>query len=186
MTHLTPTLLACHPDAPGAAVRSLEVGASLAGRILALTYRLQADLQGLCIPRLGPIARGDRLWEHTCFEAFLQPEGAEGYVELNLAPSGAWAAYGFDGYRAGMQALEVEAPDIRMKVGPDALSLQARIHLDALPGFTSARALRLGLCAVVEEAGGQRSYWALAHPAGKPDFHAPAGFAAELRLEGTP
>jgi hypothetical protein len=38
----------------------------------------------------------------------------------------------------------------------------------------------MGLAAVIEEQGGVKSYWALAHPDAKPDFHAPACFAATL------
>jgi hypothetical protein len=33
---------------------------------------------------------------------------------------------------------------------------------------------------VIEETNGNKSYWALAHPAGKPDFHHADGFAYEL------
>jgi hypothetical protein len=33
---------------------------------------------------------------------------------------------------------------------------------------------------VIEDIGGGRSYWALAHPAGKPDFHHADGFTIEL------
>ena len=39
----------------------------------------------------------------------------------------------------------------------------------------------MGLSAVIEEEGGIKSYWAVAHPDGdKPDFHDPACFAARL------
>jgi hypothetical protein len=41
---------------------------------------------------------------------------------------------------------------------------------------------RIGLCAVVADAGGSRSYWALKHPRSTPDFHDAAGFT--VRLEG--
>ena len=34
--------------------------------------------------------------------------------------------------------------------------------------------------AVLEEKDGTKSYWALAHPGGKPDFHDPGCFAAHL------
>ena len=39
---------------------------------------------------------------------------------------------------------------------------------------------RAGLNAVIEEADGTRSYWALAHPPGDPDFHHPDCFAFDL------
>jgi hypothetical protein len=37
----------------------------------------------------------------------LRADCADGYVEYNLSPSGAWAAYRFDGYREGMRGLEI-------------------------------------------------------------------------------
>ena len=39
---------------------------------------------------------------------------------------------------------------------------------------------RLGLSAVIEETAGRKSYWALAHPGGRPDFHHAAGLAYDL------
>jgi hypothetical protein len=42
----------------------------------------------------------------------------------------------------------------------------------------------MGLAAVIEEAGGTLSYWALAHSEDKPDFHASACFAAALPAPG--
>jgi hypothetical protein len=38
----------------------------------------------------------------------------------------------------------------------------------------------LGLSVVLEEKNGAKSYWALAHPPGKPDFHHEDCFAHEL------
>jgi hypothetical protein len=54
-------------------------------------------------------------------------------------------------------------------VGPEVLL--------ALPG---ASALRLALSAVIEETDGHLSYWALAHPAERPDFHHRDGFVLAL------
>jgi hypothetical protein len=39
---------------------------------------------------------------------------------------------------------------------------------------------RLGLSALIEETSGRKSYWALAHPPGKPDFHHADCFAHEF------
>jgi hypothetical protein len=38
---------------------------------------------------------------------------------------------------------------------------------------------------VIEAADGGKSYWALAHPPGRPDFHHAAGFAAHLPSDET-
>jgi hypothetical protein len=42
------------------------------------------------------------------------------------------------------------------------------------------RNLHVGLSAVVKETSGRQSYWALAHPSGKPDFHHSDCFALEV------
>lgn len=65
---------------------------------LVFSYRLQGDMARLRIPA-GVAGRGDRLWEQTCFEAFIAPRGATAYVEFNFSPSGQWAAYAFSDYR---------------------------------------------------------------------------------------
>jgi len=54
------------------------------------------------------------------------------------------------------------------------------VPVGGLPQGDSA----MGLSSVIEEQGGAKSYWALAHPEGNPDFHAPACFAATLPAAG--
>jgi hypothetical protein len=49
-----------------------------------------------------------------------------------------------------------------------------------LPDLPSDAPWLLGLSAVIEEMNGRLSYWALAHPPGKPDFHHADCFALEL------
>jgi hypothetical protein len=46
-----------------------------------------------------------------------------------------------------------------------------------LPGASS---LRLALSVVVEETDGRLSYWAITHPAERPDFHHRDGFVLPL------
>lgn len=48
------------------------------------------------------------------------------------------------------------------------------------PGLAAGGPWQAGLSAVIEETGGARSYWALAHPPGEPDFHHPDCFVLEL------
>ena len=59
-------------------------------------------------------------------------------------------------------------------------TLQASLELDRLSDLPRDAAWRLGLAAVIEETSGRKSYWALAHPPGKPDFHHPDCFAHEF------
>ena len=100
-----------------------------------------------------------------------------GYREFNLSPSGEWAVYAFRGYRQGGElALEL-APGIVVHRSGDRLELYAEIRAVFLPPGGS---LRLGLSAVVEDAHGTLSYWALRHHPGKPDFHHTDAFALQL------
>ena len=125
----------------------------------------------------------DGLWRTTCFELFLMPEGGEAYCEFNLSPSDRWAAYDFTGYRAGMAERPAERePQGTMRQGSSFAIFDAAIPLTALPD----RECRMNLAAVIEERGGAKSYWAIAHPADKPDFHDPACFAATLPAPGRP
>lgn len=139
---------------------------------LVLTYRIGGDLGRVAIPRPQTPTRADELWKHSCCEAFV--DAGQGYYEFNFAPSSQWAAYRFDGHRAGMRAANTDAPAIVWDRDGDAARLTATI---ALPPDAAGS---VGLSAIVEDVNGNRSFWALAHPPGDPDFHHPACFAAEL------
>jgi hypothetical protein len=60
-----------------------------------------------------------------------------------------------------------------MDATSDSAALAARLTLPS-------GARRLGLSAVIEATDGTISYWALAHPSDKPDFHHPDSFVLEL------
>ena len=74
-------------------------------------------------------------------------------------------------------ATEIVAPRIEVELAPERYTLQAMLDLSNLPRLT---AWRLGLSAVIEETGGQKSFWALAHGPGKADFHHADCFAYEF------
>jgi hypothetical protein len=119
--------------------------------------------------------RADELWRTTCLEAFMRQSEHGAYREWNFAPSGQWAAYDFSDYREGMKNAEVaSAPYIRMEDNFTWWALGATIAVDAASHWD------LGLSAVLEEKDGTKSYWALAHPLEKPDFHSPDCFVAKL------
>jgi hypothetical protein len=124
------------------------------------------------LPTVMENTRSDELWLHTCFEAFVGSSSGEAYYEFNFAPSTQWAAYRFDGYRRGMCAAhEISAPIIEVRSNSDSYTLQASLELDRLSDLTREASWRLGLSALIEDRSGRKSYWALAHPPGKPDFH---------------
>jgi hypothetical protein len=144
-----------------------------------LTFSLAGDISSLSIPESRQPGRADDLWRHTCFEAFVMAGEGPGYHEFNFSPSGEWAVYAFRGYRDA-EVLEHEiTPGIVVRKTIDRLELEAEICLDFLP---QGRPLRVGLSAVLEDADGVLSYWALRHPPGKPDFHHTDAFALQLGL----
>ena len=99
------------------------------------------------------------------------------YSEFNFSPSERWAAYDFTAYREGMTPRPmIRAPVITPRRGRDVLIVEAAIRLADLPPLP----WRYGLTAVIEEAGGVTSYWAMAHSRDRPDFHDPACHAAHL------
>ncbi|MDR0274459.1 MAG: hypothetical protein LBI48_03790, partial [Burkholderiaceae bacterium] len=69
-------------------------------------------------------------------------------------------------------------PRIACRRDAQMLTLEALLPLSALPTFSGP--LRLGLAAVIETADGALSYWALSHPAARPDFHQRAGWTLRL------
>lgn len=141
--------------------------------MLSLRFVLSGDLERLAIPSAAASLRTDGLWKHTCFEAFVGgPDGA--YAEFNIAPSTAWAAYAFDGYRQGMRPLNIAAPEIAMTRSADQLEVAVVLPL------SMAGPRQLGLTAVIEDQAGRTSYWALAHPTERPDFHHPDGFVLRI------
>jgi hypothetical protein len=172
-------ILRPHPDWPARAVRgvTVEVERPRPGQ-LALRYIVEADAAALAVAPPTDPARTDGLWKTTCFEAFVRAPEAEAYAELNFAPSGQWAAYAFDRPREGMHDAQLAPPAIAWD--PAALALDAQADLALIDLLDPAGPWRLALTAVIEETSGARSYWALAHPPGKADFHALDGFALTL------
>lgn len=178
-----PLTLLCHPATPTRVVRSLEAQASFrADGALCIAYRVWGDMARLRIPASQTAQPTDFLWEHTCFEAFVGIPGDPAYREFNFSPSGQWASYAFSGYRQRDEEVEpIAAPQITAHLFAGRLELQAIIAREALP--RDARVLELGLCAVLEAADvvdGSHSYWALKHPAARPDFHQRDAFTHEL------
>ena len=158
-----------HPDWPAPAIEAIDVEPLFSDAAAVLTYRISGAMP--LLPSPAAAERADDLWRHTCFELFVRT-GGEGYYEFNFSPSSQWAAYRFAGYRSGRVDLPLAPPRIeRLADG-----LRVTVDLSALP----RGAWRGSLAAVIEAQDGTMSYWALAHPPGKADFHDPLGFALAI------
>ena len=136
-------------------------------------FRYLVDgIDGLILLDQRTAVRTDDLWRHSCFEAFVGL-GDGAYLEFNWSPSTQWAAYRFDRYRDARSDEPAEI-EIVIEKGEAWFLLEAVVKCSALTEGSS-----LGLSAVIKERGGT-SYWALAHPDGRPDFHDRACFQALL------
>lgn len=177
--------LTCHPSTPCKIIRRLEVNVHRTRNgMLTLRYALEfpteSDRERVRFPRLRAPRRADRLWQHTCFEAFLMKDGLPGYYELNFSPSSEWAVYRFEAYRQDISTVSGAMPSILWRETTQRLELEANIRLNGLSATFAEDNLRLALSAVIEDQEGRLSYWALVHPPGTPDFHHPDSFLLKL------
>ena len=167
--------LVCHPDTPCGAVERIEVKVERDANAIGLTFQLFGNLSAIRLPAPEAPTRGANLWEHTCFEAFVMQPGRSDYLEFNFSPSRQWAIYRFDRYREGMRpAADIAVPRLGLPLQNGYFKLAPVIYPQIIGR------VMLGLSAVIEESDGTKSYWALAHPPGKPDFHHSDCFALKL------
>lgn len=176
-----------HPDRGTHAMLRLAVRVlwQPATTALSLRYRLEGDLRRLLLPAATTPGRAERLWQHTCLEAFVRPAGGAGYAEFNFSPSGQWAAWWFTARRAGRRDLEL-ARMPGFELTPHDQGVELAVTLDLGPMCTAApgHSLDLGLAAVIEDVDRSLGYWALRHGAGPPDFHDPESFTLRLGPAG--
>lgn len=171
-----------HPDTPPNAVSgvNVEIARSEFGQVVA-RYVATSETGSIKIPP--PVrnsSRIDELWRATCFEAFVLDPNGEGYFEFNFSPSTGWAAYNFASYRQGFDQVAIDPPHFDVEANPKCLEVIVSADFSALSLLPANKPWRIALSAVIEETDGTKSYWALAHPPGKPDFHHPTCFAATL------
>jgi hypothetical protein len=154
---------------------------------LVFSYQLRGDMIRLLIPTVQTENPNAALWEHTCFEAFIAILGNSAYQEFNFSPSGQSATYTFSDYRQpdGHCVLS-KMPRISIELSVGRLDLIAVVSQELLlPGMATSN-LQIGLSAVIESTDmpdSNHSYWALRHPAARPDFHHRDSFALELAAQ---
>lgn len=167
-----------HRDTPCTALSSITAELTwLSPGVLQINYRARGNIGGVRWPSLAKPARVDGLWAKSCFELFAAIPATNSYLEFNFSPSSEWAAYRFDQHREGMRDFEMlTTPQIETRPKSEEFCLQATIDL--------APVAKMGLFAVIEETSGAKSYWAITHPHGKPDFHHRDCFAHELKAAG--
>ena len=167
-----------HPSTPPVKADHIDVEIRTAGKgRLFARFALECDTSTLMLPEPFEPVRTDRLWQTTCFEIFIRRPEGERYFEYNFSPSTEWALYRFSDYRKGMAEEMTSRPRITCDYSESHFALNVEF---AMPDGWHDGPFILGLAAVVEESGGIKSYWALAHPQGDPDFHHRDCFALPL------
>jgi hypothetical protein len=172
-----------HPDAPPKSGFIVHAWARrVAARELHLTFRIADSVPKIAWHNSEHEGRVDELWKHTCFEAFIRAGACDNYIELNLAPAKRWALYEFDDYREGLRdAADAMVSQMRFSLY-ERLSIpvcRMRATLNLPPSFAD-KPWALGMSIIIEEKDGTKSYWALKHPDGPPDFHNADCFVARL------
>lgn len=183
--HVLP--LVRHPATPCAFIHAVTVRVdAMDDDLVVFYYQVQGDIDQLQLPAQQRSAHADGLWHDTCFEAFIHAGATGAYYELNFSPSSAWAVYHFDSYRQGMRTVEPHPPPkIICRRREDSLEADVDVRRAALPGLGAGGGdPRLALAVILNDQHGGRSYWALAHPPGPPDFHHADSFAVTLPLVG--
>jgi hypothetical protein len=160
----------------------LEITGNIARGAYRLTVRFTVlgRLADIAIPASAatPVRRGG-LWEETCLELFLGVKSSRRYWEFNLSPAGHWNVYRFAGYRKGRQEETAYTTlPFLVEIQPSALSLALDVALDRI--IPAGRTLEVGICAVIQDRSGQRTYWALTHRGQRADFHRRDSFMVEL------
>ena len=178
-----PIELSRHPASPPLAVTVEGRCVAAPDGGLEIRFELRGDLGSIVLPDAGRPDRLDGLWRHTCCEVFLGHAGGPDYLEYNLSPSGAWAAYAFGAYRVPAPVPAVDAPSIRLTRTDEGLRLDAHLERRALALLGDPAVLEVGLTAVVEHREGGLSHYALHHPVDRPDFHDARGFVLRLPLK---
>ena len=138
---------------------------------LEITYRVAGRIAEIAVPSKQPARRSEGLWQHSCFEIFLGSPNGSSYLEFNFSPSSQWACYEFAGYRSGGTNREMLVrPVNQCECSARTIELTATVFLGQ-DWLLRMQPFRIGLAAVVEEASGALSYWALKHVTPQPDFH---------------
>lgn len=128
--------------------------------------------------------RTEELWKTTCFELFFTrsqaPHQASQYWEVNLAPTGEWDVYRFEGYRQGMLREEgIDQLSSKVMLHDGCLTLHCTISLNNIE--IAKDPLSVGVSSVLHhKATNQCSYWALSHGEERADFHNPDTFILTL------
>jgi len=143
---------------------------------LQIRYQVSGDsLSHVIWPaKSGAGARRDNLWQHSCFECFISQRHQADYLELNFSPSGDWAMYHFQSYRAASTKPKLDERDVNIVVNETAELYCCDVSVN-LPYDPQLLPADVGVTCVIETQLGLY-YYALTHLSDKADFHQRGSF----------
>lgn len=162
---------------------SLEISGTVERRNnqFSVRYSLAGNVGEIFLPSSATNpSRKDELWRTTCFEFFIAVKDSPQYWEFNMSPSGDWNVYVMDAYRQVNMKEETRVQRLQFKVQKDTeiFSMEAALDLNAIN--IGENSIEAAISTVICSNNGRESYWALAHPHTKPDFHWRDSFVLEF------
>jgi hypothetical protein len=156
---------------------SVEAKLESGQKTFTLSFEVTGDaLEKVVLPsRSQKPERKNELWKQTCFECFFSVGNSSRYYEFNGSPSGDWALYAFDDYRAGMKEVVFRSSAVTPVMETIERTAEKINCVWRIPQFTEEFFDRAGVTAVIND-GTEISYWAIKHAGEKPDFHLKGSF----------
>jgi hypothetical protein len=159
---------------------------SLQDHLLSLHYSLEGKIDAVLLPPAARQAsRRDELWRSTCFEFFLAIKNQAGYWEFNMSPSGDWNVYRMDAYRKLGFREETAILQLPFDFRKESEKFLLDVAVDLTPILSPGQQLQLAIAAIIQTRDNNETYWALAHPASRPDFHTRKSFTLQLSAAQT-
>lgn len=120
--------------------------------------------------------RVSKLWEQTCFEAFIQPVGSKRYFEINLTINKSWNAFEFSDYRNPQPPNEFSGAEL-IHISIKDHQLKAQIKFEGV----KFNVIKASLCSVIFLKNKSVTYWSTRHADQKPNFHHFDSFTIERK-----
>lgn len=122
--------------------------------------------------------RFDKLWQKTCFEAFIKQKNSPKYFEINISNTRAWNVYEFQSYRAPQPPSPFNGVE-KINFNQTNNQISADIFFSGVD-FTQVNA---SLCAVLVLKDGRTTFWSTKHVDSQPNFHHQDSFSLERKIK---
>lgn len=147
---------------------------------LSIHYEVSGDIHQIRLPEPSTSIRKHDLWKSTCFELFLAMKDRPPYWEFNMSSSGEWNVYVMDAYRQVNMREETAFTQLPFDFRKTNTEFSLDMSMDLKPILSYNQPLQIGITTIIQTLDENETYWALAHPGQKADFHLRESFIIEL------